>query len=316
MAYATKELPQEHGTGRAGDRHGCRPNLSILAAAVALGLTVVVCCQGERKTEKSDSEMVHVLDSTTSADGLQICYEVWGNKGRPLVFVHGWGGDRSYWHHQVAELSRDYRVVAIDLGGHGHSALGREDWTMQAYGGDVAAVVEQLGLRKVILIGHSMGGAVNIEAARRLGRRVTALIGVDTYQDLEHRFTKKQIETLLVSFRDAFEESTKHFVRSLFPESGDWTLAEDVATDMALTSPEVGVSSLENLWGYDAVSALKDVRVPIHCINSAMAETNVESNRRHVRTFEVELMTGVGHFPHLEDPAGFNERLRKVINQL
>jgi pimeloyl-ACP methyl ester carboxylesterase len=111
----------------------------------------------------------------TSPDGLRIAYEALGSgaPGAPaLVFVHGWSCDRSYWNGQLDAFSSDYKVVAVDLAGHGESALGRKDWSIAAYGGDVAAVVKKLGLTRVILIGHSMGGDVNAEAARQLRGRV------------------------------------------------------------------------------------------------------------------------------------------------
>ena len=57
-------------------------------------------------------------------------------------------------------------MVAVDLGGHGESGMGREHWTMEAFGDDVAAVVRGLGLERVILVGHSMGGYV---CSRRRG---------------------------------------------------------------------------------------------------------------------------------------------------
>ena len=59
-----------------------------------------------------------------------------------------------------------YTVVAIDLGGHRESGLNQDTWTMVAFGQDVVAVVEQLELHQVILIGNSMGGTVSVEAAR------------------------------------------------------------------------------------------------------------------------------------------------------
>mgnify|MGYP001597132606 CR=1 FL=1 len=72
-------------------------------------------------------------------------------------------------------------MVRIDLAGHGESGRERKDSTIAAFGGDVAAVVEKLGLKKVILIGHSMGGPASVEAARRLGDRVTGVVGVDSF---------------------------------------------------------------------------------------------------------------------------------------
>src|SRR5882762_1994438 len=93
-----------------------------------------------------------------SPDGIRIAYEVHGEGTPALVFVHGWSCDRNYWKGQLEPFAEQFKVVAIDLAGHGESELGRKAWTIGAFGADVAAVVKALGLQHVILIGHSMGG--------------------------------------------------------------------------------------------------------------------------------------------------------------
>ena len=118
-------------------------------------------------------------------DGVDIRYEVAGSGEPALVFVHGWSCDRSYWRAQTDHFEASHRVVAIDLGGHGESGLGRKDWTMAAFGGDVRAVVEALGLRKIVLVGHSMGGHVIVEATQLMPDRVAALVLVDTFEDVD-----------------------------------------------------------------------------------------------------------------------------------
>ena len=101
-----------------------------------------------------------------------IHYDVHGQGDRALVFVHCWSCDtRTYWQNQVDEFAKDFRVVTVDLGGHGQSGMNRKEWTMAAFGADVAAVVNKLDLKNIVLVGHSMGGPVCLEAARRLQGR-------------------------------------------------------------------------------------------------------------------------------------------------
>src|SRR5687768_8178230 len=111
--------------------------------------------------------------TVSSFDGVPISYEVYGSGKSPtLVFVHGWSCDRSYWDAQRIPLSKQYQIVTLDLAGHGQSGMGREAWTIASYGEDVAAVVKELDLEDAILIGHSMGGDVIVEAARHLPKRL------------------------------------------------------------------------------------------------------------------------------------------------
>ncbi|KKL95395.1 hypothetical protein LCGC14_1855000, partial [marine sediment metagenome] len=117
--------------------------------------------------------------SAISSDGVEIRYEIHGTGEPTLVFVHGWCCDKSYWKEQIPYFSQSYRMVIIDLAGHGESGLNRIDWTMELFGEDVACVVNQLGNAKIVLIGHSMGGPVILEAAVRTRPNVIGIVGVD-----------------------------------------------------------------------------------------------------------------------------------------
>ncbi|HUW20873.1 MAG TPA: alpha/beta hydrolase [Sedimentisphaerales bacterium] len=275
-----------------------------LWVAVLLVLAVLSGCGREREGR------------ALSWDNVAISYRVQGEGEPVLVFVHGWCCDKSYWKFQAAHFSKRHKVVTIDLGGHGKSGLGRKAWTMEAFGKDVAAVVEKLDLDRVILIGHSMGGAVIIEAARQMPERVTGLVGADTFLDLEKQYTREQIEQRVARFRANFVDETSKLVRGVFPPGADPALVEWVVRDMSAGPPEVGVGAMEGYLSFDAKEALKEVRKPIYCINSVMRPTNVEAGRRYAAAFEVKLMSGVGHFLMLEDPEGFNRLLAETINEL
>jgi len=80
-----------------------------------------------------------------AADGVPIHYSVTG-KGEPaLVFIHCWTCNRTFWENQVAEFSKTYRVVTIDLPGHGESGQGRKTWSVESFGDDVKTVVTKIG---------------------------------------------------------------------------------------------------------------------------------------------------------------------------
>src|SRR5688572_20684483 len=100
------------------------------------------------------------VDTATSADGIPIKYEVTGDGKVALLFIHGWTANRELWDDQAKHFKSDYQVVRIDLAGHGDSGSGRKVYSVAAFGADVAAVADKLGLKRVVLIGHSMGGPV------------------------------------------------------------------------------------------------------------------------------------------------------------
>src|SRR5207302_680684 len=102
-----------------------------------------------------------------------------GRGAPPLVFVHGFTCDHTDWRFQVSHFQTQRQVVACDLRGHGSTPGGPEDCTISHYGGDVAAMLAKLDLAKSILVGHSMGCRVVLEAARLDPDRVCAIVLID-----------------------------------------------------------------------------------------------------------------------------------------
>ena len=116
--------------------------------------------QLKRKTESPKTKYVK------STDGVKIGYKVYGNGDIPLIFVHGWCCDKSYWKSQTEHFKKQYEVVLVDLAGHGESELGRHEYTVHNFASDVSAVINKLKLDNCILIGHSLGGYVVLETAK------------------------------------------------------------------------------------------------------------------------------------------------------
>lgn len=257
-----------------------------------------------------------MMDAATSADGIRIAYDAYGEGKPALVFVHGWSCNRSYWEGQLQPFSRQFTVVAVDLAGHGESGVGRERWTMAAFGGDVAAVVNKLGLEHVILIGHSMGGDVIVEAARVLQGRVAGLIWVDTYRQLGTKRTADQIQEMIKPFRNDFVETTRAFVRGMFLPNSDQSLVKRVAVHMSSAPPTVALGAFESTVSFslEIPGALRELGLPVVAINPDYRPTDIESLRQH--SVEVMFMPGVGHFLMVEDPARFNGILETAIRKL
>lgn len=255
-------------------------------------------------------------EKVKSVDGVEISFDISGNGDTGLVFVHGWSCDKSYWQNQAELFSDNYKVVAIDLAGHGNSGMNRKDYTMELFGDDVAAVVNHLKINKVILIGHSMGGSVILEAAKKLGNKVVGIIGVDTYQSFVDNWTSEQKDGFLKSFHDNFVLTTKGFVRSMFPQNADTLLVKKVADDMSSAPPEIAVSAMRNLFYYDPVPTLRNLNLPLISINCDMYPVSIEENKKYIKDYEVKFMKGVGHFLMLERPDEFNDLLKESIAEL
>ena len=277
-------------------------------------LLALVCFLGCRGP--SQESAATVSGSVESIGGLPIAYTAQGRGDTAVVLLHGWCCDQSYWSKQVEALQDGYRVVTLDLGGHGKSGMEREGWPLMAYGADVAAVLDQLGLRRVVLVGHSMGGSVALETARLRPESVIGVVGVDSLHDVEFQFNAAEMRAFVAALEMDFDRACREFVRSMFLADADPDLVDRVATNMCYGPPEVGVALMRQIPDYDMGAALRAVQVPVRCINASSFPTNVEANRKHAANYEVVLMDGVGHFPMLERPEEFNRLLVAAIEEI
>jgi pimeloyl-ACP methyl ester carboxylesterase len=250
-----------------------------------------------------------------SADGVIIHYQVHGKGAPALVFVHGWTCNQSHWEQQLESFSQSHTVVTLDLAGHGKSELGRTSWTMSAFADDVVAVAEELQLEPFILVGHSMGGSVILEVARKIPDRLIGLVGVDTYWNVEQSRTPEQVAERMVPFHSNFVETVDNVSRGMFLPTSDPALVERVVAGMSATLPEAGIGAFTHLLGRDNSAVLKELDLPILAINSeSYRTTNIEAAERF--GIEVVFMSGVGHFVMLEDPETFNRLLKEAIGKL
>lgn len=253
--------------------------------------------------------------AVTSPDGISIVYDVTGKGETALVLVHGWSCDRTYWDSQVGEFSADYRVVRLDLAGHGRSGTGRRDYSMASFGADVTAIVDALELEHVVLVGHSMGGDVIMEAAKLLPGRVAGLIWVDTYRSLPVSRTEAELANILEPFRQDFRRTTEASVRGMVAGGADTTMVERIANGMASAPPEVALSALESAlrYAHQIPASLETLQIPVVAINADNSPTDEGSLRAH--GVEPIIVPGVGHFLMMEDSAQFNSVLRQALQR-
>jgi sigma-B regulation protein RsbQ len=281
---------------------------------LAAWLTVFVlvglagCVSTTSTTERQTTATVE------SADGSPIVYGTRGQDEPVIVFVHCWTCNHTFWDAQIDYFSKRYEVVWLDLAGHGESSSRRQRYAMQAFGQDVAAVVNQLGAHKVILVGHSMGGPVAVEAAKQLGDRVIGIVGVDTfYTPFEYPASQEAIAAFVKPFEMDFHGTSDKMVRSMFTPQADPVAIEAIVTKFSVANPEVGVSAMYELFDWNAHQAPADLRRfsdILYNINAAPTGKEQPLNPH------VVMVPGVGHFVAQVKPEAFNQALERIITKL
>ena len=296
------------------------------AALAALALSLAACGSKEAppppppaaatdKAEPAEGAARIVI----AADGTHVQYHVYGTQEPALVLIHGWSCDSNYWREQVPVFKQKYTVVTVDLAGHGGTDANRTDWSMERFGQDVVAAVTAVPNRQLILVGHSMGGPVAIEAARLLKGRVIGIIGVDTFKTIGAPLpSAAQLDSILKPFEANFIGHTREVVAGHFFAPGvNAQLAQKIAYDMSLSPPKVAIPAMRAVLAYDFGPPLKDLEVPIVAINSDLGEpVNELRIRKVLPRFRAVVLSGTGHFLMMTEPARLNAALEAEVQTM
>ncbi len=252
-----------------------------------------------------------------SRDKTPISYEVYGSGEPTLLFVHGWSCDSRYWRMQVEQFAKKYRVVVMDLAGHGHSGMNRACYSMQGFAEDVQAVAEAVGSKSLILIGHSMSGEVVAHAARLMPDRVIGLIGVDSLDNIEYPLSRREAEAMIAPLLDDFKNESRNFVATMMRSDSDPAIREWILDDMSSAPADVALETMEGyLFEYVTGATARvfdEIKVPVVCVNGDLWPVNLEANRRHITSFEVITVAGGDHFLMLNRANTFNQALEQAI---
>ena len=135
--------------------------LAIVAAALAVASTAV--------------EAQDVRSGYIDANGVDYYYEIRGS-GEPLLLLHGGLGSTGMFEPIMPQLTEHRQVIAVDLQGHGRTALGDRPFSLQAMGADMAVVLDRLGYKQVDVLGYSMGGGVAFQLAVQRPETVRRLV--------------------------------------------------------------------------------------------------------------------------------------------
>ena len=297
-----------------------RFSVPLAAAFFSSALLLAGGCASVVEEPTSDPGGTFVSGVMRAPDGVAIAYDVRGRGDTALVFVHCWACNRSFWRHQLDRFADRYRVVSLDLPGHGASGADRDQWNIEGLAGDVETLIGALDLRRVILVGHSMGGPVSLAAARRMPNRVVGIACVDTLHNAEFEWEDGMAEQLARKLDSDFEGTMAGLIFQLFPPKAEPEVVQEVVNKATSADKDAVLALIRAFPHADQRSAFSQANVPIRCVNSQplppmIPPTAIGINRRYA-DFDANILEGVGHYPMLEKPDAFNELLDGVLFEL
>ncbi len=242
--------------------------------------------------------------------------KITGNGAIPMLFAHGFGCDQNMWRWITPSFERDYRIILFDYVGHGRSDFSAYDRTrygsLDGYAGDVLEICEELNLRDVVFVGHSVSATIGILAAIREPERFRNMILIGPSPcyvndgDYVGGFTRASIDELL-DFLDSNHLGWSSAMAPAIMGNADRPeLGAELANSFCRTDPEVVKQFARVTFLSDVRNDLPKLKVPsliIQCSDDMIAPTSVgQYMHRQLIASRLTILDANGHCPNLSEP--------------
>ncbi|HYL25391.1 MAG TPA: alpha/beta hydrolase [Burkholderiales bacterium] len=241
-------------------------------------------------------------------------------RGAPaLVFVHGFACTHADWHAQLVHFQRTHEIVACDLRGHGRTPGRPQECSIEHYGGDVAALVNNLELARTVLIGHSMGCRVVLEAARLIPDKVAGIVLVDGSRNAASDPQGAEAAARATVEKTGYAPFAEMLFRQMFFKPS--AEADAIVARAVKTSADFGPALWPRITRWDAGqmdAAFDALRAPLLAIQSTTrnaelkraplkaGDTSPWLDYLRARGARIEIVPDTGHFTQLEAPETVN----------
>jgi pimeloyl-ACP methyl ester carboxylesterase len=234
-----------------------------------------------------------------------------GTGGLPVVFLHSFAGDTSHWSAQLAHLRKTRRAIAIDLRGHGKSdAPANGDYSVEAMVGDVDAVVNNLGLTRFVLVGHSMGGSTAIAYAAAHPDKVAGLVLASAAGKVPGDQAEKIIAAMTADFDKIYGDYWNKLLVGAKPD-----VLQKLNAGKSAMKPEAALAIIKAIFAFDPVAALNKYPGPKLAIVTPQNNTPADLHVL-VKNLPHKEIIGTSHWLHMDKPEEFNVILDEFLNSL
>jgi pimeloyl-ACP methyl ester carboxylesterase len=251
-------------------------------------------------------------------------------RGAPaLVFVHGFACSHEDWQAQIDHFEKTHEVVACDLRAHGATPGRPHECSIEHYGGDVAALVNNLELERCVLIGHSMGCRVVLEANRLIADKVAGVVLVDGSRLAERDPPAAEAAARAAIAKVGYRAFAEHLFREMFftvsPSS------EAIVRRAVTQSAEFGPGLWSRIARWDAGSmdaALDALRAPLLAIQTTTRDADLRRAPLKIgqtspwldylrgKGAHIEIIPDTGHFSQIETPDTVNRLIGDFLQKL
>ncbi len=288
------------------------PAIDLPPLALPLALAALAACAAGRTPPRGRAERILAVEG--GAGRLRVSD---GGSGEPaVVFVHGLGSDLEAWRAQLDHLRPRRRAVAYDQRGHGGSDPARDGvYTVEALAADLDAVIRALGLRRVVLVGHSLSGTVLTAWAGAHPEAVAGLVYADAVGDF-HAVPREAVEERLRQDRAIADAAARQraFSEILGAAARPATRERVLAAVARLDGPAFA-SLRRSMMEFRVGDRLAGYRGPVLAVEAEGADFPIMASQVVPRASR-ETIAGVSHWLMMDDPEAFDRALDAFLGAL
>jgi pimeloyl-ACP methyl ester carboxylesterase len=271
--------------------------------AVLAAVLLVLGCSREGRHDTGGAPAAHVK----GPEG-RLHVDDGGQGGVPVVFVHSFAGTSAHWTAQLAHLRPTRRAVALDLRGHGQSDPPKSgSYAVTALADDIGAVVDGLGLKRFVLVGHSLGGAASIAYAGAHGDRVASLVLVGT----PGQSSPEQAKQVMTSMRNDYDKVSDAYWKKLLAGAQP-NVESQIRGEMNRVPREASLALIDAVFAFDPLPPLRGYNGPKLLIDTPHGE-GPQSLHTQAPEIPRKVIDGTSHWPHLDKPDEFNRILDEFL---
>ena len=247
-------------------------------------------------------------------DGVALAYAEAGSGAPPLLLVHCWCGDHTHLAPQFDYFGRTHRVVAVDLRGHGASDKPMQEYTVAGFADDLAWLCDQLGVVKPVVVGHSMGGNVAFELARRHPDLPAAVVALDS-AIVRPDWLAPEARQHAAGLRGPdYQEVQRRYAEAFFLPTDDADIKARLIAGLSSLPRHVTLSAWEqHLLVWDGEEAAAACRVPALLISSGSPLSDLSRFQELTPQLVTGQTVGAGHFITLFVPEQVNAMIERFL---
>lgn len=299
-------------------------------------LALLAACSGNAQKSFQDFEYPYEVKKIDLPNGSNVAYIDEGSGEKTIVLVHGLGGYILSWKKNIPELSKNYRVIALDLPGYGKSSKNAEFYTIPFFSETIYQFLEALLLDKVVLAGHSMGGQIAIYTAYTYPEKIESLVlaapaGFELFTPEDHEWFKKYVsKEAIINTPEFMIRQTFQNTFYKFPEDAEFMANDRISVKGTKEFEDYANAYAQSVFAmlnepvFDKLKGIKqptlvvygnqDGLIPNKLLHPELTTKMVaDSGMAQLPNATLVMIDESGHFPIFEKSEAFNKTMIKFL---